>query len=106
MSTTAEATLTRKFSINFIDARSIVTEAKLSLNIFGYPTRAQKELVIAEASKIFESYPETVRGSMKTDRNLLEDAKMNNSSSASNGSSIELVWTIKCQQQQATSLLG
>ena len=69
---TIEAVLTRKYGITFIDARAIANEAKLTLNIHGYPTPAQKAKVINEAAKIFESQPEGIRLSMESQKDALD----------------------------------
>jgi hypothetical protein len=56
MTTTAEAVLARKLCISFfIDARSIVAEAKLHLDIHTYPSTLVewKALLVAEASTIY-----------------------------------------------------
>lgn len=50
---TAEAFLTRELGIRFIDARNLITEAKLELGILGYPTKSQVEEIQVAAIKSF-----------------------------------------------------
>jgi hypothetical protein len=55
MSITLESTLTREFDIRFIDARSIVNEAKVKMGIFGYPSKGDEPKICREARRLFES---------------------------------------------------
>jgi hypothetical protein len=48
-----ESYLTRELDIRFIDARSIVNEAKVGLGIVGYPLKEQDKLLKQEAIKIY-----------------------------------------------------
>ena len=91
---TVEAALTRKFGITFMDARTIATESRLKLNIPGYPSPEQKELLIAEATRLFEKKSERERKQMQRVRDELEQTKIETGSSSSlrsssNGSSHE-----------------
>jgi hypothetical protein len=79
---TIEAALTREFGITFIDARSLATEAKLSLNITGYPSKQEREDLIKEAARIHEKRPENVRKACQNRRMLLESVKSASGSSA------------------------
>jgi hypothetical protein len=72
---TIEATLTRAFGINFIDATALATEAKLNLGITCYPTKAQKERLDLEASRLYDQQLETIRRRYQQRRMLLESAK-------------------------------
>jgi hypothetical protein len=62
---TVESLLTRELEIRFIDARAIVTEAKLKLGIDGYHREDQEELLVGEAMAIFNSRPLEVQGAMR-----------------------------------------
>lgn len=53
-----ESYLTRELSIRFIDARSFVTEAKVSLGINGYPDKSQLALLREESIRLFLQSPE------------------------------------------------
>lgn len=61
---TVESLLTRKLEIRFIDARNIVTEAKVSLGIHGYPSKDEEREVREEAIKIFRQRPEETQTAM------------------------------------------
>lgn len=52
---TIESILERELSICYIDARNILTTAKLNLGIYGYESPGQREALIQEAQKIFFS---------------------------------------------------
>ena len=49
--TGVESFLKRELNIRFIDARSLATEDKNNLNITGYPSAEQKELLKVEAMR-------------------------------------------------------
>jgi hypothetical protein len=70
-----EAYLTRELDIRFIDARSMVNEAKISLGIQGYPTLKQNMQVQREAIKIFEEHPISAKRGMKRLKADLERVK-------------------------------
>lgn len=55
MSTSIESFLTRELDLRFIDARTIATEARVSLGILGYPSSDQIAQVREEAIRIFHS---------------------------------------------------
>lgn len=76
---TVEATLTRKLGIRFIDARSLATQAKINLNIFGYPNTEQEKKIIEEAVVIFESKSAEDRISLLELNDELESAKSTSS---------------------------
>lgn len=80
---TVEAILTRRLGITFIDARAIATEAKLALQIHGYPTDAEKEMLVEEALKIYEQTPEDTRDAMRSNLESLEQSKYYGGLSAS-----------------------
>jgi hypothetical protein len=60
-----ESLLTRELEIRFIDARNIVTEAKVSLGIHGYPSKRQAIEVREESIKIFRQRPEETQTAMR-----------------------------------------
>lgn len=62
---TIEARLTREYGILFIDARSLVLQARLELGIQGYPTSEEEELLFKMAGKIFEAKPESTKDQMR-----------------------------------------
>ena len=69
---TVEAILTRKFGITFIDARQVANEAKLALDIQGYPTAAQRAKIINHAMRIFHTQPCEVTQAMQARRTSLQ----------------------------------
>jgi hypothetical protein len=73
---TVESLLTRELEIRFIDARSIVTEAKVSLGIHGYPSKDQESKVREEAIKIFRQRPEETQTTMRRLSTDLEAIKI------------------------------
>lgn len=84
-----ESIITRKYGINFIDARTVVTEARLNLKILGYPNDEEERLLIAEASRLFEQHPEEVRQRMQAQRISLESCtKSSHGSEQSETSSV------------------
>jgi hypothetical protein len=62
---TVESILTRELDIRFIDARKIVTEAKISLGMHGYPSKDQESELREEAIKIFQQRPEEAQTTMR-----------------------------------------
>jgi hypothetical protein len=82
-----EAYLTRELDIRFIDARSMVNEAKISLGIQGYPTLKENMQVQREAIKIFEEYPISAKRGM---RRLKVDLERVKSAGGSSSESIAL----------------
>ena len=52
---TVEAMLTRTLGIRFIDARNMTTEAKLTLDIKGYPTLEMKQRIVEYCTKKFKN---------------------------------------------------
>jgi hypothetical protein len=81
-----EAYLTRELDICFIDARSMVNEAKISLGIQGYPTLKENTQVQREAIKIFEEHPVSAKRGMRRRKVDLERVKR-----AAGGSSSEFI---------------
>lgn len=57
MTLSLESILTRELDLRFIDARTIATEARLSLGIQGYPTQDQISDIRDEAIRIYRSKP-------------------------------------------------
>ena len=60
-----EAYLTRQLNIRFIDARTLCTEAKVSLGVEGYPTDDQEVMLIQEAIQIFARRPNETKTTMR-----------------------------------------
>ena len=60
-----ESKLSRELGIRFIDARSIVTEAKLNVGIEGYYSDDQEMLILQESLNIFQRTPNTHKIAMK-----------------------------------------
>ncbi len=50
-----ESLLTRELDLQFIDARSIAMEARLSLGIEGYPSPDQYDMIRTRAIELFSS---------------------------------------------------
>jgi hypothetical protein len=64
-SMTVESFLTRELDIRFIDARNIVTEAKINLGVNGYPSKDQERELREEAIKIFQQRPGEAQTTMR-----------------------------------------
>jgi hypothetical protein len=77
-----EAYLTRELDIRFIDARSMVNEAKISLGIQGYPTLKENMQVQREAIKIFEEHSVSAKRRMRRRKVDLERVKSAGGSSS------------------------
>ena len=75
-----ESFLTRALDVRFVDARSMVTEARLGLGIDGYPTQDQLCELREEALRIFHSKTEHDRRSMLRQNSDLEAAKISQGS--------------------------
>lgn len=75
-----EATLTREFNITFIDAREIVTMARLNLGIEGYLTNGHKPMVLNEARKIYHNLPAHSKLGMADEKESLDAFKLSTSS--------------------------
>jgi hypothetical protein len=74
-----ESLLTRELDIRFIDARFIVTEAKLNLGMQGYTHPGQRQDLHREALRIFEEErPSRVWSSLWRMNQTLEHAKSSN----------------------------
>lgn len=67
-----EAHLTRQLDIRFIDARTLCTEAKVSLGVEGYPTEDQEGMLIQEAVQIFERRPNEAKTTMRRLKSSLD----------------------------------
>jgi hypothetical protein len=67
-----EAYLTRQLSIRFIDARTLCTEARVSLGVEGYPTDDQEVMLIQEAIKIFARRPNETKTAMRSLKSNLD----------------------------------
>ena len=101
---TIEAIITRKFGINFIDARTLVTESRLNLKILGYPNEEEERLLIDEASRLFAQHPEETRQRMQAQRISLESCtKTSNGSAQSETSSVADVEGYYCNNDDASS---
>lgn len=70
---TVESNLGQALNICFIDARSVVTEAKLNLGIFGYASAEQQKLLFEEATAIFYNLPLEEQHVMHQKKTELED---------------------------------
>ena len=79
---TVEATLTRKFGIIFIDARTLTTSARLNLGIHHYPSEEEKMLLIDEASRLFSLHPKDQQHAMQIERVILDTSKRSTMSSS------------------------
>jgi hypothetical protein len=77
-----EAYLTRELDIRFIDARSMVNEAKITLGIQGYPTLIQNMQVLREAIKISEEHNISAKRGMQRLKVDLERVKSAGGSSS------------------------
>jgi ubiquinone biosynthesis protein UbiJ len=60
-----EGFLTRELDIRFIDARSVVNEAKINTGITGYLTEEQALKVQKEAIEIFKGQSDEVKRTMR-----------------------------------------
>ena len=71
-----ESSVSRELEIRFIDAKAIVTDAKLNLGIAGYPSERQARHIQREAFRIFvEEKSETERMHMRLLHNKLNQVK-------------------------------
>jgi hypothetical protein len=77
---TVEHELTRELDIRFIDARSIVNEAKLILSIHGYTTKEEDVNIRQVALHIFDQCPESSKRTMRSLSADLEAAKFSGGS--------------------------
>jgi hypothetical protein len=73
---TVEAVLTRELNIRFIDARALCNEAKLGLEVVGYPSPEQEVLLVEEAKTIFQARPEEIQRAMKRLKSNLDAVKI------------------------------
>jgi hypothetical protein len=60
-----ESFLARELNIRFTDARNIASEARLSLEIQGYPTKAKETQIYAKAIELFQTPLENERNGMR-----------------------------------------
>ena len=71
-----ESSVSRELEIRFIDAKAIVTDAKLNLGIEGYPSERQARYLQTEAIRIFvEEKSETERLHMRLLHDKLNQVK-------------------------------
>ena len=75
-----EATLTRKYGITFIDARSVANEARLALDIQGYPSDDQRDLILREACRVFRRKSRPEVAAMLIRRESLDESIRSSSS--------------------------
>jgi hypothetical protein len=80
---TVESFLTRVLDIRFIDARSIVSEARISLGIQGYPSKEQEQELTTQALKIFQDRPDDAKAAMQRLKANLDAVKMPSGSMSS-----------------------
>ena len=78
-----ESVLTRELGIRFIDARQLTAEAKINLNIHGYPNKFQQRLVIIEAINLFHERSPRTRIEMQELKDSLDAYKDSTHSNAS-----------------------
>lgn len=71
-----ESFLTRELDIRFIDARNIVSEAKVNLGIHGYPTKHQIDDIRDESLRDFGTRSEDSKSAMKQLKTELEAVKV------------------------------
>jgi hypothetical protein len=71
-----ESYLTRELDIRFIDARNIVTQAKVSLGIQGYHSKDQLKELTLESMQLFAIRPEAQKTSMRRMSSDLESVKI------------------------------
>eukprot|EP00934_Nitzschia_sp_Nitz4_P008884 Nitzschia sp. Nitz4//scaffold31_size150131//23021//23380//NITZ4_002812-RA/size150131-processed-gene-0.185-mRNA-1//1//CDS//3329547611//8874//frame0 len=78
-----ESSLSRELDIRFIDARSLVNEAKLNLELSGYLESKQRIAVYEEALRIFSEQDITSQRGMRSAHFTLETIKGNSNHSTS-----------------------
>jgi hypothetical protein len=74
---TVEKYLSNRFGLTFLDARRITNEAKISLQIEGYPNPEQVEDIRNAAVQIFRLQPSDVQDTMMLSRRNLDTVKRN-----------------------------
>ena len=108
---TIEAALTRTLEIRFIDARAIANEAKLNLGISGYPSRDQQAMLVEEAIRIFEQWPDQLKEDMRRLRDHLDACKnvseslLGGEASVSSSSSYEISEEFTGGSRRGSSML-
>jgi hypothetical protein len=80
---TVEHELTRELDIRFIDARSIVNDAKVMLSIQGYTSKEDDVKIRHAALHIFDQQPESSKRTMRSMSAGLEAVKISNGSVSS-----------------------
>eukprot|EP00934_Nitzschia_sp_Nitz4_P001641 Nitzschia sp. Nitz4//scaffold32_size149145//30935//31300//NITZ4_002869-RA/size149145-processed-gene-0.85-mRNA-1//1//CDS//3329548039//1641//frame0 len=80
-----ESTLCRELDIRFIDARELVNEAKVNMDLVGYVSQAQLAQVEAEALRLFQRRNSKEKNNMKRANWELEAVKMATGSQSSSG---------------------
>ena len=73
--TSAEISITRKLQLTYIDARSLINEARITLGIIGYLNDDQRALVEEEAIKIFHSKPRQERQRLQKTKSDFDEFK-------------------------------
>eukprot|EP00934_Nitzschia_sp_Nitz4_P008983 Nitzschia sp. Nitz4//scaffold32_size149145//111913//112227//NITZ4_002895-RA/size149145-processed-gene-0.100-mRNA-1//1//CDS//3329548117//8973//frame0 len=72
----AESILSRELDIRFIDARNLINEAKVSLDVFGYIDEGNQVNVLEKASELFRAMDHSEQLRMKQASWELRSIKM------------------------------
>ena len=80
---TVESTLCRALNIRFIDARGLVTEAKLNMGIIGYYDETLHDQLLDEARRLYEELDEDRRVQLGVLKSELDGIKIQRNSSRS-----------------------
>ena len=75
-----ESQLTRDLDIRFIDARRLVAEARVNLNLSGYIGPEQESLVLQEARRVFAGQTSKTRKNLQRSNWEMEQVKLMNGS--------------------------
>jgi hypothetical protein len=71
-----ESTLCRVLNIRFIDARGLVTEAKLNMGILGYHDETLEESLVAEATRLYEELDDDRKDELRLLKSELDGIKI------------------------------
>ena len=78
-----EAALTRELEIRFIDARNLVSEAKMKLGIIGYTCDTQEAELLQVATQLFHEQTDDKKSAMRRMKMSLDAVKTQRQSSIS-----------------------
>ena len=81
--------LSRELDVSFIDARNIAAEARVALDIEGYPTADQVSKIVDEAHRIFQNMPREEQKRLRIKNMELQAIKSSCSSLSSLESQME-----------------